>query len=500
MLKKWLDLLNLAVAGVAVLFLLLGVLFLLLRPSELPVSETVPPPRKLPKAGFVQPKEAYDAIGEPFLSLEFTPMSMRLPDLKKYLVYYGKNGRPDAIADKTLLHFAFTGNKSVTPVAPGERLYVSYDRKSTPPQYIFSPRNAPTQLWIEAESEGSEATIDVTLESEDGEEIRVPEENAHFTLPEKEFIRTGGGSTWELGKNRVDATLLARQKARWYGIDQFMARHGGSEYGDIASKQRIDFGEGDETYSVYVGVNDILIWDGERWRNGKPGKASLGKPLMLVKKVDDRLMSLELWDPEGKGKIYLNLLKSSDTPPQPNIIQAFKFVGSRTRTQFAFEINKERVLLSPKDWLVQTKTGWIKLVTPQDIDNFVDRKITGPLFVFDAVERREDKQYLKGTIFNSSRTDMISVEIPLQQALPGKKGARAAPSATKAPERKNSPTNTPTPSPKKEKEPEEEEEDFDDDPMDDFEDDDEVADSFFPSDDEFGGFDDEDLEEPDYDD
>lgn len=494
MLKKWLDLLNLGVSGLAILFVLLGILFWALRPSELPVSEAPPPPVKLPKGGFVQSKEAYEAIGEPLLNLHFSPMSMRLPDLKKYLVYYGKNGRPDAVADKTLLHFAFTGNKSVTPIAPGERLYVSYDRKLSPPQYIFSPRNAPTPLWIEAEAEGSEAIVDVTLEGEDGEEIREPEANSHFPLPEKEFIRTGS-STWEIGKNRVDATLLARQRARWYGVDQFMIRHGGPEYSELADKQRIDFGEGDDSYSVYAGVNDIVVWDGDKWVAVKPGRNSLGKPLMVIKKIDDRLMSLELWDPEGKGKIYLNLLKSTDTAPPVNIIQAFKFVGARTRTQFAFEINKERTLLSPTDWLVFTKQGWIKLVTPQDIDNYVERKISGPLFVFDALERRDDKQYLKGTLFNTSRTDMTSIEIPLQQAQAGKKATSAkagvsssAPKVAPMPER-------PLGLPMNEKHSvEDDDEDFESEPSDDIDDEEE---NFYDDDDDedFKDFDDEDLEE-----
>lgn len=497
MLKKWLDLLNLSVSGLIILFLLLGTLFWFMRPSELPVSEAARPTVKLPKGAFIQPKEAYEAIGEPLLALQFSPMSLRLPDLKRYLVYYGKNGRPDAVGDKILLHFAFTGNKGVTAVAPGERLYVSYDRKQNPPQYIFSPRNAHTPLWIEADAEGAEAIVDVTLEGENGEEIREPEPLSKFSLPEKEFIRTGN-SVWEIGKNRVDATLLARQRARWFGNDQFIAKHGGPEYSDWVGKQRIDFGEGEEAYSVYAGVSDILVWDGERWKGGKPGKNSIGKPLMVIKKVDERLMNLELWDPEGKGKIYLNLLKSTDTMPSTSITQAFKFVGARTRTQFAFEINKDRTLLSPKDWLVLTKTGWVKLVTPQDIDNYVDRKITGPLFVFDSVERQGDKQVLKGTIFNASRTDMQSIEIPLQQQQAGRKGNNSG---------RTTPILPLKPIEKRESPPiqdDEEEEDFKDGPEDDFVDEEEEADSFLDDEDFDGDFDidsdaDRDEDEEDFD-
>jgi hypothetical protein len=136
---------------------------------------------------------------------------------------------------------------------------------------------------------------------------------------------------------------------------------------------------------------------------------------MSIKKIDDRLMSFELWDAEGKNKITLNLLKSTEGWVPQNI-QAFKFVGARTRTQFVFEINKERILLSPQDWLLLIDNNWKKLTTPEEIDAYVERKTIGPLFVFDGVEKKDDKQVMQGTLFNSTRTDTQSVEIPMQQS------------------------------------------------------------------------------------
>lgn len=427
MIKKWLTWINFCIGGIAAIFLLLACWYLFSRPAEIFVSNKLPPKTTLPKRAFVQKQEAYDAIGEPTLNLQFAPMSQQLPDLKRYLIYYGKNGRPDAVAERPLMHFAFTGNKSISSVIPGEKLYILYDRKLNPPQYVFSPNNAPTSLWMDARPAGNEAEVQVNMKGENGEIISEPQANGLFTLPEKEFVRFGGASQWEIGKNKVDATLLARQRARWFGMDQFITQHGGKEYADQVRKQRIDFGEGDGVYSVFVDLGDALIWENDHWKVVKPGPQSLGKPLLLIKKIDERLMSLELWDPEGKGKVLLNLLKSTEmaTPPA-NLIQQFKFVGARTRTQFVFEINKERVLLTAKDWLLLTKDGWIKLTTPQEIDDYVDRKLVGPLFIFDEVEKRDDKQFLRGSLYNASRNDVQIIEIPLQQTgglmTPGAKG------------------------------------------------------------------------------
>lgn len=417
MIKKWLNWINLSIAGLTLFFILWGLILLVMRPSEIITSDKPPPKTALPKRAFAMPQEAYDAIGDPMLALQFAPVSLQLPDIKRYIVYYGKNGRPDATAENPRMHFSFTGNKTISSVIPGERLYLLFNRDLNPPQYVFSPDNTPTSLWIEAIPKGNEAVVSVAMKGENGEIIREPASLATFTTPEKEYVRFGG-VPWEIGKNRVDATLLAKQKARWYGTDLFLQKHGGQEYAEEANKQRIDFGEGDDTYSVFVSIGDSLVWNGDRWVMVKPGPDSLGKPLLLVKKIEDRLMNFELWDPEGKGKIGVNLMKSSDPNAPVNIPQQFKFVGARTRTQFVFEINKERVLLSPHDWLLLTKEGWVKLDSPQDIDDYVERRRTGPLFVFDEVERKEDKGVINGTLFSASRTSMQPIEIPLQQAGP----------------------------------------------------------------------------------
>jgi hypothetical protein len=124
-------------------------------------------------------------------------------------------------------------------------------------------------------------------------------------------------------------------------------------------------------------------------------------------------MQLELWDVNGRSKIVLNLLKSQEPWNPQNLLQNFKFMGSRTRSQFVFEINKERMLLSPQDWLLLTQKGWKKLTTAKDIDNYVARKTPGVMFIFEGIERKNDQQFIKGLLYNSSRTDVKNVELPI---------------------------------------------------------------------------------------
>ncbi len=407
--------LNIFLAIIALGLVLIGVYFHFLRPTEVAPVPVSKPKLIAPKGAFIQPTESYSKIGAPVLKLQTFPITTKLPDLRKTLLYYGKNGRPDAKPEQTQMHFSFLGNKVPSSVLPGQKLFLYYDRSLTPPQYVFNKNNDKTCLWIEPSfHEGAGAIVSVGMCGENGEIVTEPADYARFQLPEKEMLRTGGAA-WEMGKFRVDGTILARMRARWYGADKFFERHGGKEYQEINGKQRIDFGENEDLYSVYVTVGDILVWDKDRWNVVQPGEASLGKPLLIVKKIDDRLMNFELWDVDGKGKIQLNLLKSVETWMPQNLQQNFKFVGARTRSQFVFEINKERVILSPQDWLLLSEDGWKKLITPDEIDEYVNRKKIGALFVFDGVVKKEDHQVLSGIIFSPSRTESSEIEIPMQQ-------------------------------------------------------------------------------------
>lgn len=409
--KKWLTYANYVLAGLILILSIFALGYFFSRPQEIPVNTFSEVKRTLPKNAFTQPKEFYDTFGNSIFSLKYSPMTMQLPDLRKYLIYYGKNDRPDAKEAHPVMHFSFMGNKNVTPASPGEKMYILYDRSMSPPQYVFSPGNRETPLWIQATPTDREVSIKVNMRNDQGQMIQEPWSHAQFTLPQKEFARTG--TSWEVGKWRVDGSLLARQKARWYGVDRFLENHGGKEFSQQVGKQRIDFEDGNQIYSVFIDANDGLIWNQNQWQPVKPGVDSLGYPLLVIKKIDERLMQLELWDVDGQSKTTLNLLKSSEPWAPQNILQNFKFLGSRTRSQFVFEVNKERMLLSPKDWLILLPTGWKKLSTPEEIDDYVNRRLIGILFVFDGIERKGDQQYIIGTLYNTSRSESKPVEISI---------------------------------------------------------------------------------------
>lgn len=369
----------------------------------------------LPKNSFALPETAYNNIGEPVLFTNIVPPKLELPDLRTYLSYYGTNARPDIGAASKLLYFGLKGSETPVGVMAGEKLFLRYDSTKKPGTFIFSPDNLPTNLWITATKDDNKANVEVEMNDERGVPVTEPAIRASFALTARDFTRTGGPA-WEIGKFKVDGTLLARQRARWFGQDQFLNQHGGEEFADQIGRERVEFGEGNERYVIYVKENDCLIWDGQKWHSVQIGEASRNFPLMCVNKIDDRLMRLDLWDAGGQGHVALNLVKSKEAWSPKSFEQDFKFISSRTLSQYVFQIKKERMVLRPFDWLLMTDTGWKPLTTVEEIDAYVERKTPGVLFVFSGPSQKDDKQVLKGVLYSPSRTDTSEVLFPFDQA------------------------------------------------------------------------------------
>src|SRR5262245_28953868 len=141
MFSRWLTWVNAVITGtIALLVLGMGLIWLG-RPNEIVCTNPKSRQCGLPKSAFELSAESYQQIGGALLALQSASPTLQIPDLRQQLIYYGKNGRPDAQSDHTLLHFSFSGSKTVISMPPGERVYLVYDRKSLPARYAFSPKN-----------------------------------------------------------------------------------------------------------------------------------------------------------------------------------------------------------------------------------------------------------------------------------------------------------------------------------------------------------------------
>lgn len=418
MLKKAMTYINYGLLAVAALLAVRALWLLLFLPAAVDAPAVLVKENKkkqLPPLGFHLSPDQYAAINGTVLETAFVFPTISLPDLRSFLSYFGSNDRPDIASKQNLMHFGLKDVEQMGVVAPGEPLYLLFDRaRAQGGRYVFSLDNQPTHLWIEGQPGDNKATVAVKMVDDSGQQILNPPTNAEISVPLGDYARLEGGK-WEIGKQRVDGTLLARQRARWLGQDLFINKHGGDEFKDQVGKERIEFGEKDDKYAVYVKEEDCLIWDGNRWVPAKIGLQSRQFPLMCVKKIDDRLMRLQLWDVGGKGRVALNLIKTTEPWTPQSVVKDFQFVSARTLSQYVFEVRKERMTLRPYDWLLLTEKGWKQISTPDDIDAMVDRKLTGTLFILDGVTKKDDKQVLQASFYSPQRTKVEVVLYPLDQ-------------------------------------------------------------------------------------
>ena len=384
------------------------------------IQEVVQPPVQiqdkkpdLPSTFFTPKSGKLASLDTPALKLEFKAPAARLPDLRNYIFYYGHNLRPDA-KDAGTLFFSLGPVTETNPsfsVKSKEKLFlVSQENREYP--FALSPANRPTAIWFEPTIHSGGASIEVRMKDKLGLVVGEPKDRAQFILTEKP-LAIGAGKSFMLDQFRADATLFSRQKAKWLGPDLFLDDHGGLEFEPYLGKQRIQFGEGEDLYSVYLDKDDIMVWKEGKWVVPEPGMATAGYPLARVTKIEERTMSVELFDVAGRHKVMLTLLKLQE----PNVafnLSDFDFIGARTRIHSMFFIGGQREIVGPDDWFLKTQEGWKKLKTSKEIDAYVTGLTPGDLLVVNKIEKINETQWLQATLYSQSRSKSETVMIPLK--------------------------------------------------------------------------------------
>ncbi|MFN0064890.1 MAG: hypothetical protein ACKVOH_01500, partial [Chlamydiales bacterium] len=378
---KWFPFVNLVSVGL--IGVILFFIFLLVIPKK---EKWEPPqvdssPKNFPISAFANAPNGLDALNAGALQLSWTEPKMQLPALHNELICYGVVERPDISADQTLVHLSFARDEKIHSFPTETPIYLVYNgfyqkaQKAdnqerifaTPGEaegeggYSFSPQNRATPLWIIIQTSygNKKFTAQVHMLDERGGEVSAPEQNSSFALINRDIPKARSVG-WEIDGCRVDSTLLIRQKARWVGKDRFLELHGGEDFAHTRDLQRIDFLSDEVPYSCFVQEGSFLIWKEGRWQGVSKDCETIHLPLLVVKKIEEKMISCELWDPEGKGKILLSLIRSKDLAGFPDLQEEFKFMGAKTWAKFIVESHDERLILKPHDWLVLTSDGWVK--------------------------------------------------------------------------------------------------------------------------------------------
>lgn len=295
-----------------------------------------------------------------------------LEKIKENLLFFGPCDRP---CDSRLF-FGYKGSNQTFSLKEGVRILLP---------------NYPHPIWIET----SNGTATVGFQ----------EEKISFELQKMPF--SSQSSSFEIGSLRVDPTLLARQRVKWVGEDLFLTRHGNAQ----TSTHRLDF---DVSYSLFIKEGSLLIWKEGMWQVTNSIEEVQNYPLFQIQKIDEKTLHGTIYASDAPLSCPITISKYPELQIPPKAPHLFHYIGSRNLKEWLFEVAGKKVSVKEGDWWLGTDKGWQLLDTEESIDAYVERKLTGELFVIESCQRVKGEKMLMGHVFNVSRTKEWEVSIPIK--------------------------------------------------------------------------------------
>ncbi|HSX12030.1 MAG TPA: hypothetical protein VLF61_00890 [Rhabdochlamydiaceae bacterium] len=270
-------------------------------------------------------------------------------------------------------------------VLEGEKIYLDHSNLQ---QLKFSSKS--TQTWLKL-SIVDPSSIMIEAETIEAE-----------TIDRSEFVLKA------IEKRQEQTSFYSLlKKAKWWGQDVLFQLYGGKEYQPLKDKHKIE-----QNAVFYVAQGDYLTFEEEHWKVVDLSAASLAAPLAYVKEISASILRLVTWDNEGFALEEIKL--HPEARPKPNTQnELFSSIRFRTATQVTCLLGKRRVILKCGDWLLKTAHGWRNLKKLSEIESYLSHQLRGELFIFDAIEKREDKFFVKGHLIDEMRTSAQPISLPV---------------------------------------------------------------------------------------
>lgn len=218
-------------------------------------------------------------------------------------------------------------------------------------------------------------------------------------------------------------------EARFYGKDKLFSEYGGGEFGHLANRAKVSFLEGGMYAIYFLKKGDLLAWDGRRWKYATDDKELMRSPVARVQDICSNELVLECWDSSGFYYETVSVPLIQPSSPIEKMESVFSDFKLRTASQLTCRLGKRRVVLKEGDWWLKTPSGWHNLRKLKDLDDCIQHRLKGELFVFDKIVKKHGENYLTGHLFDVMRSRSTYIELPLKStksemgSQPGKPGS-----------------------------------------------------------------------------
>lgn len=315
-------------------------------------------------------------------------------------MFLGKNTRPDVSLYDVKLLMGLKGSDKSLQIAPGQKLYLSYSdkhlnfAKDSTPLWIKPYLNEKGETWLEMGAKLASESGEVLLD-----EVRSYEIEASLSKGLDDTIKDPVlAAGWEEMK-----------KGKWWAPDKLFEGYGGADYSALVGSERLEFEEG---YFLYVKEGDTFTWKDGKWQKSNETK---GHPIARLSNLSPYKMDWELWDTSGLEKVKVSQMKEKVSGISLRVEEIFTRMRQRTSSRVSCQVDNKAVILKKGDWLIHTSAGWFILRSLKEVETVLDFKVKGELFVFDGLEKVDGKAVFCGTLFDTMRTQMQPVRLPVIQ-------------------------------------------------------------------------------------
>ena len=343
-------------------------------------------------------QQTYEKIGWGPLALNEMRSQGPLPFLTKELILLGKNNRPERLGREGFFLLGLRSSREEIIVAEKQPVFLMQDEKGG---WRFSLSK--TELCFSCHmAEGDKVLMQVASSEDEGS----------FIL--KCFDKVGGV---------IERTpyVKALEGAKVWGHDLLIQNYGGSDYRDLLKKNKIEVNG--RVYFLEEG--DLLMWKEDEWQQILLKNIEPLTPIAKVVSSSPEGMCLQVWDESGFHAIVTK--KASERLPGRFHKAEDLFLSMRVRSysEVTCLLGKRRVILREGDWWLKMDSGWKKLKTVSDIEDYLDHKLRGELFIFESITADKGKVVLKGSSFDVMRTEMqplaFTTSLAKKQPMPSKK-------------------------------------------------------------------------------
>jgi hypothetical protein len=338
-----------------------------------------------------------ESIGQGPLSLRPSQALGWIADLCGEIQVLAYNSRPDQALTEAQMVVHLKQKKERSVVSSGQVLYLEEKQG-------LSFSDSATPLWVKLTLlDGASVLVEASRRVDESEE-------------KGQFVAHVQGMRSAMSL-KIQESVKSLASAKAFTQDLVMAKYGGREFADWSRKITLELqGSAGGVYGICVMPGDYLALQEGEWKVVSLEAVQQAACMGQVVAASERGVDLLVWDEQGfsPSQFKVEVKNRAQHAMGPEMLPSL--VRFRTGTQVSAVFGKRRLILRVGDWLVKRPNGWRHLRSTDEVQLYLERRLKGDLFVFEAIEKDPQGKYvLKGTLFDDSRLSMQPVSVPIHQ-------------------------------------------------------------------------------------